>query len=180
MSWWRNLLGGGNLTSFTPSTVNPLFQAGNVPVSMGGSGMHPGMETGYQPVYGVTNKIPQDISMSRGDPLLGGISNPRYSSVISTSTGAPDRSSWWDDFNSGLDRDFIAAAANSLGGGVARYGGRGGGGGVGRAGGRYGSNIRPSEPVAAGMPVPGTAPNPSFATGLVLPRRRQEQYSGGY
>lgn len=88
--------------------------------------------------------------------------------------------SWWDDFRSGLDRDFVAAAANSLGGGVARYGGRGGGGGVGRAGGRYGSNIRPSEPVAAGMPVPGTAPNPSFATGLVLPRRRQEQYSGGY
>ena len=88
--------------------------------------------------------------------------------------------SWWDDFRSGLDKDFISAAANSLGGGVARYGGRGGGGGVGRAGGRYGANIRPAEFVPAGMPVPGTAPNPSFATGLVLPRRRQEQYSGGY
>ena len=90
------------------------------------------------------------------------------------------KTSWWDDFRSGLDRDFISAAANSLGGGVARYGGRGGGGGVGRTGGRYGSNIRPAESVPAGMPVPGTAPNPSFATGLVLPRRRQEQYSGGY
>lgn len=163
MSWWKSLLGGGSLTSFTPSTVNPLFQAGNVPVSMGGSGMHPGMETGYQPVYGQQNPLPAN-----------GLSN------ISTSTGAPDRSSWWDDFTSGLDRDFLAAAAQSLGGGRSGPRGRGGGGGVGRAGGRYGANIRPAEPVPAGMPVPGTAPNPSFATGLVLPRRRQEQYSGGY
>ena len=96
---WRDIFSGGSLTSFTPSTVNPAYPAGNVPVSAGGSGMHPGMESGYQPVYGVKNKIPQDISMSRGDPLLGGISNPRYSSVISTSTGAPDKRSWFDKFD---------------------------------------------------------------------------------
>ena len=153
MDWLQNLFKGGSLTS--------LFPAGNVPVSMGGSGMHPGMETGYQPVYGQQNPLPSN-----------GLSN------ISTITGAP--TSWWDDFRSGLDRDFLAAAAGSLGQGASGYRGRGIGGGVGRAAVRYGANIRPAEPVPAGMPVPGTAPNPSFAQGLVLPRRRQDQYSGGY
>lgn len=122
-------------------------------------------------------------------PGYYGQSIPNSGRPIIPYTPSPDASidytnepktSWWDDFSSGLDRDFLMAAAQSLGGGGSGYSGRGGGGGVSRAGGRYGANIRPSEPVGAGMPVPGTAPNPSFAQGLVLPRRRQDQYSGGY
>ena len=89
------------------------------------------------------------------------------------------QTNWWDDFRSGLDKDFLVAAAQSLGGG---RGGEGGGGGhsLGGTRAKYGDNIRPAERVPAGMPVPGTAPNPSFAQGLVLPRRKQDQYSGGY
>ena len=133
--------------------------------------------------------------MTTNDTFMGagpgyyGQSIPNSGRPIIPYTPSPDASidytnepkiSWWDDFRSGLDRDFLAAAAQSLGGGGSDYSGRGGGGGVGRAGGRYGANIRPAEFYPAGMPVPGTAPNPSFAQGLVLPRRKQEQYSGGY
>ena len=87
---WRDIFSGGSLTSFTPSTVNPAYPAGNVPVSAGGSGMHPGMESGYQPVYGALNQ-PHVL----GVPQLG------YKPVsnISTSTGAPDKRSWFDKFD---------------------------------------------------------------------------------
>ena len=86
---WRNILGGGSLTSFTPSAVNPSYPAGNVPVSARGSGMHPGMATGYQPVYGQQNPLPS-----------GGLSN------ISTSTGAPDQRSWFDKLDPEVLQDL--------------------------------------------------------------------------
>jgi hypothetical protein len=37
-------------------------QPGNVPVAAGGSGMHPGMESGYQPVYGQENPKPKEVT----------------------------------------------------------------------------------------------------------------------
>jgi hypothetical protein len=37
-------------------------QPGNIPVAEGGSGMHPGMETGYQPVYGKENPKPKEVT----------------------------------------------------------------------------------------------------------------------
>ncbi len=162
---WRSILGGGSLTSFTPSTVNPAYPAGNVPVSARGSGMHPGMATGYQPVYGVTNKIPQDISMSRGDPLLGGISNPRYSSVISTSTGAPDQRSWFDKLDSEALQDIAGLASPQRE--KPRFGGASPIG-YGRA---RGGNIPPSK-----SNDPSFAPNPGF--GLVLSSREKDRFSG--
>lgn len=142
---------------------------GSAPLSGSGPSTFMGAGPGY---YG--QSIP-----NTGRPIIPYTPSPD-ASINYTNEPIMPETSWWDDFRSGLDRDFLAAAAQSLGGGGSGYRGRGGGGGVGRAGGRYGANIRPAEPVPAGMPVPGTAPNPSFATGLVLPRRRQDQYSGGY
>jgi len=38
------------------------YEPGNVPVAAGGSGMHPGMESGYQPVYGQENPKPTEVT----------------------------------------------------------------------------------------------------------------------
>jgi hypothetical protein len=38
------------------------YEPGNVPVAAGGSGMHPGMESGYQPVYGQENPKPKEVT----------------------------------------------------------------------------------------------------------------------
>ena len=158
MDWLRNIFSGGSLVNTAPINYTAGGTIGNPTAGIG--------DIGYIPPGPASQGYSGPVSQT-GRPSVGMGSDPY-------------KKSWWDDFRSGLDRDFLAAAAQSLGAGGSGYRGRGGGGGVGRAGGRYGANIRPAEPVGAGMPVPGTAPNPSFATGLVLPRRRQDQYSGGY
>jgi len=156
---WRSILGGGSLTSFTPSTVNPAYPSGNVPVSAGGSGMHPGMATGYQPVYGVLNQTPIDSSI--GNPHL----DPRYSSVISTSTGAPDQRSWFDKLDSEALQDIAGLASPQSE--KPKFGGSSPIG-YGRA---RGGNISPSQ-----SNDPSFAPNPGF--GLVLSSREKDRFSG--
>jgi hypothetical protein len=44
----------------------PEVRPGNIPVSAGGSGTHPGIESGYQPVYGQQNEAPNFLQ-----PLYG-------------------------------------------------------------------------------------------------------------
>lgn len=160
MGWFDNFFSGGSLTSTTPSSANPNYLAGNVPVSAGGSGAHPGIESGYQPDYSVKNPFPT--------PLNDGT----YDIHIGTSQGS--------SLGSGLDRDFMAAVAQQLGQiGQGRSGGgrRGGGGGGGRAGKFGASGIKPAQPVKAGLDVKGVAPNPGFY--LNLPREQKYRYSGG-
>ena len=76
--------------------MNPLEEilkllkmgAGNMPVSLGGSGAHPGIESGYQPTYGQQNPIPRRVS---GVPQLG--IPDKYDSTISTDSSASKGSS---------------------------------------------------------------------------------------
>lgn len=162
------------LNQYTPSlmtTRNTFMGAGpgyygSAPLSGAGPSTFMGAGPGY---YG--QSIP-----NTGRPIIPYTPSPDASIDY---TNEP-KTSWWDDFRSGLDRDFLAAAAQSLGGGRGGEGGGGRGHSLGGTRAKYGANIRPAERVPAGMPVPGTAPNPSFAQGLVLPRRKQDQYSGGY
>jgi len=153
---WRDILGGGSLTSFTPSAVNPSYPAGNVPVSARGSGMHPGMESGYQPTYGTLNQPPV-----LGVPQLG------YKPVsnISTSTGAPDQRSWFDKLDKQALEDLAGLSAPQ------REKPRFGGAAPVSYGRPRGGNIAPSQ-----SNDPSFAPNPGF--GLVLSSREKDRFSG--
>jgi len=61
-------------------------QPGNIPVAAGGSGMHPGMESGYQPIYGQENPTPTEVT---------------------TQTGSHD------EYTKSIDRSFLAAMLQS-------------------------------------------------------------------
>ena len=87
--------------------------------------------------------------------------------------------SWWDNFTSGLDKDFLTSALGSLGdfGGQASGGRGGGGGGGGGRGG--GGNIRPAGFLPPVLPdIPAQAPNPGWY--LNLPKEQKYRYSGGF
>lgn len=145
---WRDIFSGGSLTSFSP---------GNVPVSAGGSGMHPGMESGYQPVYGELNQPPV-----LGVPQLG------YKPVsnISTSTGAPDKRSWFDKLDKQALEDLagLTPPERQQGKVLPASGIRGGG----KQGGR-------------GIPLSKEydhtyAPNPGLA--LFVPQKEKNRFAG--
>ena len=134
-----------------------LGMGGNIPVSMGGSGMHPGMESGYQPTYGTLNQPPV-----LGVPQLG------YKPVsnISTSTGAPmNKGIFGDiDWQQGIqDLAGMSFPTEEAGGMIS--GGR-----VGKGG----PSLADFSPISMG----GGAPNPGWP--LVQPRRKEEQYAGPF
>ena len=173
MEWFKNLFNmGGQPTIGQPSVIStPIGQPGNKPVWAGGSGAHPGIETGYQPVYGQLNPIPKPTMVDEfGDPT-------KYDISIGMG-GSPDIRSPFKKFMDGIDKDFVAAALGSLGNGRQGRlsGGRGGGGG-GRGG--VGSTVKPTEgltPVLAD--IKPQAPNPGFYT--LLPRQQKDRYSEGF
>jgi len=78
----------------------------------------------------------------------------------------------------GLDKDFLGAALASIGDfgkPAMRSGGVGGDGG---GGARVGGNVKPTGLMSPILPdIPAVAPNPGFP--YVLPRRKEDQYSGG-
>ena len=56
---------GGRLSPEAKAAV-PIGP-GNIPVDQGGSGMHPGIESGYQPVYGEENPTPTKVQTGSHD-----------------------------------------------------------------------------------------------------------------
>ena len=97
-------------------------------------------------------------------------------------TNAPQipETSWWDKLKGSIDKDFLAYAAMSMGGGQSRgrrSGGGGGGGGGGSRGG--GGGMKPAGFLPNILPeIPAQAPNPGFY--LNLPREQKNRYSGGF
>jgi|6_EtaG_2_1085325.scaffolds.fasta_scaffold05606_3 hypothetical protein len=100
--------------------MNPLEEllkllkmgGGNMPVSLGGSGAHPGIESGYQPTYGQQNPIPRRVS---GVPQLG--IPDKYDSTISTtgkSKGSSKMSQESMDAFKELRYDLEAAAKRNM------------------------------------------------------------------
>jgi len=172
MDWFKNLFNmGGQPTIGQPTIVQPTIgQPGNVPVWADGSGAHPGIESGYQPVYGQYTTPKATMYDDFGDPT-------KYDVSIGMG-GAPDIRSPFKKFADGIDKDFVAAALASLGSGRQGRlsGGRGGGGG-GRGG--IGSTVKPTEglsPVLAD--IKPQAPNPGFYK--LLPREQKDRYSEGF
>jgi len=158
MEWFKNLFNMGGQPT--------IGQPGNIPVSAGGSGAHPGIETGYQPVYGQLNPIPETMV------------DGRYTDVSIGMGGAPDIRSPFKKFTDGIDKDFVAAALASLGNGQQPRAARGGGGGGGGGGG-VGSSVKPTEGLSPVLPgIEAQAPNPGFYT--LLPREQKDRYSGGF
>ena len=127
-----------------------IGMGGNIPVSMGGSGMHPGMETGYQPVYGQQNPLPS-----------GGLSN------ISTSTGAPMNKGifgnidWQQGITDLAGMSFPTEEAGEM-----------------ISGGKVGGKGGPTLADVSLTNMGGGAPNPGWP--LVHPRRKEEQYAGPF
>ena len=101
-------------------------------------------------------------------------------SINYTNTPQIPETSWWEKLKGSIDKDFLAYAAMSMGGGQSgrsRSGGGGGGGGGGSRGG--GGGMKPAGFLPNILPnIPAQAPNPGFY--LNLPREQKNRYSGGF
>lgn len=87
---------------------------------------------------------------------------------------------WWEKLKGSIDKDFLAYAAMSMGGGQSGRGSSGGGGGGGGGGSRGGGGgMKPAGFLPPILPnIPAQAPNPGFY--LNLPREQKNRYSGGF
>lgn len=115
-----------------------------------------------------------------GTPIIPfGVHSPD-ASINYTNTPQIPETSWWDKLKGSIDKDFLAYAAMSMGGGQSgrsRSGGGGGGGGGGSRGG--GGGMKPAGFLPPILPnIPAQAPNPGFY--LNLPREQKNRYSGGF
>ena len=112
--------------------VGPLYQInetdlrgpGRIPVvdasgNVTGSGMHPGMESGYQPNYGVQNAIPSAITV----PSQSGAPSDPDQTIYRTPQGTPAVASGpkltpearqtYTGYSKSMDKTFMMAALQS-------------------------------------------------------------------
>jgi hypothetical protein len=85
-----------------------------------GSGMHPGIESGYQPNYGVQNPIPSQITVpNSGVPQLGIPDKKIYRTPQGTPAVAsgpkltPEARQTYTGYTKSLDKSFLMAALQS-------------------------------------------------------------------
>jgi len=85
-----------------------------------GSGMHPGIESGYQPNYGVQNPIPSQITVpNSGVPQLGIPDKKIYRTPQGTPAVAsgpkltPEATQTYTGYSKSLDKTFMMAALQS-------------------------------------------------------------------
>jgi hypothetical protein len=110
------------------SMSNPFMQVnetylggpGKIPVADDGSGMHPGMESGYQPNYGVQNPIPSQITVpNSGVPQLGIPDKKIYRTPQGTPAVAsgpkltPEARQTYTGYSKSMDKTFAMAALQS-------------------------------------------------------------------
>lgn len=115
-----------------------------------------------------------------GRPIIPYTPSPD-ASINYTNTPQIPETSWWDKLKGSIDKDFLAYAAMSMGGGQSGRGSSGGGGGGGGGGGSRGGGggMKPAGFLPNILPeIPAQAPNPGFY--LNLPREQKNRYSGGF
>lgn len=129
-NWWdkKRLLESPITAAEAESMSNPFMQVnevdmrgpGRIPVAEDGSGMHPGIESGYQPNYGVQNPIPSAITVpNSGVPQLGIPDKKIYRTPQGTPAVAfgpkltPEAKQTYTEYTKSLDKTFAMAALQS-------------------------------------------------------------------
>lgn len=99
--------------------VGPLYQInetdlskkGMMPVAEGGSGMHPGMESGYQPNYGVQNPIPENVAPPNEAPIYR---TPQGTPAVASGPKlTPEARQTYTGYSKSMDKTFMMAALQS-------------------------------------------------------------------
>ena len=99
--------------------VGPLWQVnetdlrgpGRIPVAEGGSGMHPGMESGYQPNYGVQNAIPENVAPPNEAPIYR---TPQGTPAVASGPKlTPEARQTYTGYSKSMDKTFMMAALQS-------------------------------------------------------------------
>jgi len=120
-NWWdrKRLLESPITAAEAQSMSNPFMQVnevdlrgpGRIPVAEGGSGMHPGIESGYQPNYGVQNPIPKNISPPHEAPMYR---TPRGTPAVASSPKLTSEArKTYTGYTKSLDKTFAVAALQS-------------------------------------------------------------------